>query len=227
LVKAGIYQDALNQLEKSITYLNDLKKVTQSYDTIQMLNVQIDAIDRKMRSIAIIRSESVKVIFGFHKNIENYVNQHNFVQKKKNSMYGMTKPRSDSSSSSSSSSKSNDNLASSTVKYATTKQYHQNQLPDGFVVEIDDDSDDPIVFIQNKSLAHKDLPKAETFKFSKEKAQYFELSSLMSNSPSNPINKINYHDLHKNDNIKQAILDDDQIADDNYDTSPPNTFTVD
>jgi len=66
LVKAGIFQDALNQLEKSITYLNDLKKVTQSYDTIQMLNIQIDAIDRKMRSIAIIRSESVKVKLRFN-----------------------------------------------------------------------------------------------------------------------------------------------------------------
>jgi len=209
LVKAGIFQDALNQLEKSITYLNDLKKVTQSYDTIQTLNIQIDAIDRKMRSIAIIRSESDR--------------------KKKNSMYGMAKPRSDSSSSSSSSSKSNDNLASSAVKYSTNKLFDQNQLPDGFVVEIDDDADDdPIVFIRNKSLKHANFPKPNAFKISKENGQYFELSSLLSNSSENQTNTINYHDMQDNDKRKLTIFDDDgQDDDDNYNISPPNTFTID
>ena len=140
----------------------------------------------------------------------------------------MAKPRSDSSSSSSSSSKSNDNLASSTVKYSANKQYNQNQLPDGFVVEIDDDADDPIVFIQNKSLNHSNFPKAEAFKLSKEKGQYFELTSLLSNSSENQTNKTNYHDLQENDKRKLTILDDDsQDDDDNYNMPPPNTFTID
>jgi len=141
----------------------------------------------------------------------------------------MNKPRSDSSSSSSSSSKSNDNLASSAVKYSTNKQYNQNQLPDGFVVEIDDDADDdPIVFIQNKSLKHNTFPKAETFKLSKEQGQYFELTSLLNNSSENKLsNKINYHDVQENDKRKMPTLDDDDDQVDNYNISPPNTFTFD
>jgi hypothetical protein len=37
-----------------------------------MLNVQIDAIDRKMRSVAIKRSESLKVSFYFKVSIGNF-----------------------------------------------------------------------------------------------------------------------------------------------------------
>jgi hypothetical protein len=60
LVRYGQYEEALNQLDKSIVYLNELKSINSRYELIQMLNVQIDAIDRKMRSVAIKRSESLK-----------------------------------------------------------------------------------------------------------------------------------------------------------------------
>lgn len=60
LVKYGMYDEALGQLDKSIVYLYELKSVTTRYENIQMLNVQIESIDRKKRSIAIKRSESIK-----------------------------------------------------------------------------------------------------------------------------------------------------------------------
>ncbi|CAF1037070.1 unnamed protein product, partial [Brachionus calyciflorus] len=60
LVKYGLFDEALGQLDKAIALLNELKSVTSCYDSIQMLNVQIDSIDRKMRSVAIKRSESIK-----------------------------------------------------------------------------------------------------------------------------------------------------------------------
>lgn len=60
LVKYGMYDEALSQLDKSIVYLYELKTFTTRYENIQMLNVQIESIDRKKRSIAIKRSESIK-----------------------------------------------------------------------------------------------------------------------------------------------------------------------
>lgn len=60
LVKYGMYDEALNQLDQSIAYLYELKAFTTRYENIQMLNVQIESIDRKKRSIAIKRSESIK-----------------------------------------------------------------------------------------------------------------------------------------------------------------------
>lgn len=74
LVKYGLYDEALVQLDKSIVYLNELKSLSTRYETIQMLNVQIDSIDRKMRSVAIKRSESIK-----KKNrIESLINNKNY-----------------------------------------------------------------------------------------------------------------------------------------------------
>ncbi len=61
MVKYGMYDEALSQLDKSIVYLYELKTFTTRYENIQMLNVQIESIDRKKRSIAIKRSESIKV----------------------------------------------------------------------------------------------------------------------------------------------------------------------
>ena len=60
-MKYGLYDEALGQLDKSIAYLNELKAYTTRYENIQMLNVQIESIDRKKRSVAIKRSESLKV----------------------------------------------------------------------------------------------------------------------------------------------------------------------
>jgi len=60
LVKYGMYDEALNQLDKSIVYLYELKSLTTRYENIQMLNVQIESVDRKKRSVAIKRSESIK-----------------------------------------------------------------------------------------------------------------------------------------------------------------------
>lgn len=60
LVKYGMYDEALGQLDKSISYLYELKSFTTRYENIQMLNVQIESIDRKKRSVAIRRSESIK-----------------------------------------------------------------------------------------------------------------------------------------------------------------------
>lgn len=56
----GLYEEALSQLDKSIVYLNELKTNTSRFETTQLLNEQIDAIDRKMRSVAIKRAESIK-----------------------------------------------------------------------------------------------------------------------------------------------------------------------
>lgn len=70
LVKYGLFDEALGQLDKSIVFLHELKAVTSCYDSIQMLNVQIDSIDRKMRSVAIKRSESIKK----KTQIENLIN---------------------------------------------------------------------------------------------------------------------------------------------------------
>ena len=56
-----MYDEALTQLDKSIVYLHELKSFTTRYENIQMLNVQIESIDRKKRSVAIKRSESIKV----------------------------------------------------------------------------------------------------------------------------------------------------------------------
>ena len=51
---------------KKKAFLNDLKKTTSNYETIQILNVQIESVDRKMRSIAIKRSENMQVMhIGF------------------------------------------------------------------------------------------------------------------------------------------------------------------
>lgn len=60
LVKYGMYDEALSKLDMSINYLNELKSFTTRYENIQMLNVQIESIDRKKRSVAIKRSESIK-----------------------------------------------------------------------------------------------------------------------------------------------------------------------
>lgn len=68
LVRYGLFDEALVQLDKSIVYLKELKSVNSRYELIQMLNVQIDAIDRKMRSVAIKRSESLKKKYE----MENY-----------------------------------------------------------------------------------------------------------------------------------------------------------
>lgn len=60
LLSYGLYDESLTQLEKSIAYLNELKSVTTCYESIQLLNAQLESIDRKMRSVAIKRSESIK-----------------------------------------------------------------------------------------------------------------------------------------------------------------------
>ena len=60
-----MYEEAFTQLDKSISLLSELKTLTTRYENIQMLNVQIDSIDRKKRSVAIKRSESIKVRFLF------------------------------------------------------------------------------------------------------------------------------------------------------------------
>lgn len=60
LASQGSFEDAFVQLDKSISFLNDLKKTTSNYETIQILNVQIESVDRKMRSIAIKRSEIIQ-----------------------------------------------------------------------------------------------------------------------------------------------------------------------
>ena len=44
-----------------------MKKTTSNYETTQLLNVQIESVDRKMRSIAIKRSENM------HVNIEDFI----------------------------------------------------------------------------------------------------------------------------------------------------------
>ena len=44
-----------------------MKKTTSNYETTQLLNVQIESVDRKMRSIAIKRSENMQV------NIEPFI----------------------------------------------------------------------------------------------------------------------------------------------------------
>jgi hypothetical protein len=66
-VRNGLFDEALLQLDKSIVYLNELKSLNTRNDLIQMLNVQIESIDRKMRSVAIRKSERAKVydIFCF------------------------------------------------------------------------------------------------------------------------------------------------------------------
>lgn len=43
-----------------LAYLNELKSTTSCYESIQLLNAQLESIDRKMRSVAIKRSESIK-----------------------------------------------------------------------------------------------------------------------------------------------------------------------
>lgn len=60
LVKYGMYDEAFSQLDRSISLLKELKSLTTRYENIQMLSVQIESIDRKKRSVAIKRSESIK-----------------------------------------------------------------------------------------------------------------------------------------------------------------------
>lgn len=61
LASQGSFDEAFTQLDKSISFLNNLKKNTSNYETIQILNVQIESIDRKMRSLAIKRSENMQL----------------------------------------------------------------------------------------------------------------------------------------------------------------------
>jgi hypothetical protein len=49
--------------------LNELKATTSRFETIQLLNEQIDSMDRKMRSVAIKRAEAIKVKFSFQKRV--------------------------------------------------------------------------------------------------------------------------------------------------------------
>lgn len=60
LVRYGLFSQALIQLDKSIGYLNELKVAATSHDNIQLINEQIEAVDRKMRSVAIKQTESIK-----------------------------------------------------------------------------------------------------------------------------------------------------------------------
>lgn len=60
LVKYGMYDEAFSQLDKSISLLKELKSLTTRYENIQILSIQIESIDRKKRSVAIKRAESIK-----------------------------------------------------------------------------------------------------------------------------------------------------------------------
>ena len=64
-------------LKNKIAYLKELKSCTTRYENVQMLNVQIDSIDRKKRSVAIKRSESIKVtyFYFFQRVIEDFAMQ--------------------------------------------------------------------------------------------------------------------------------------------------------
>jgi hypothetical protein len=61
LASQGSFDEAFTQLDKSISFLNNLKRNTSNYETIQILNVQIESVDRKMRSMAIKRSENMQL----------------------------------------------------------------------------------------------------------------------------------------------------------------------
>ncbi len=53
-----------------------MKKTTSNYETTQLLNVQIESVDRKMRSIAIKRSENMQVNLEPFIKIQNDEVQH-------------------------------------------------------------------------------------------------------------------------------------------------------
>lgn len=55
-----MYDEAFGQLDRSISLLKELKSLTTRYENIQMLSIQIESIDRKKRSVAIKRAESIK-----------------------------------------------------------------------------------------------------------------------------------------------------------------------
>lgn len=60
LVKFGLFDEALVQLDKAIEYLKELKSNNTRNENIQLIKLQIETFDKKMRRVAIKRSESLK-----------------------------------------------------------------------------------------------------------------------------------------------------------------------